>query len=483
MNRFTSHLVSFILTCNFLIAGHWAFSNDRLLSAQSEEQPSKEKQAKQLAEHIQKLIRQLDDDEFQVREKAEKTLIEIGPPAKKALEKAAESDSAEVKFRAKRALEKVRALSSRLRLVESVYHNNMTGMVSTTVSRDGKFLYAAGYRANAFTVFIRDTKTGTLKHLQTISDRNTMQGSVCLRLSPDGKYAAGTGFRSKSVLLFKRDLVTGKLGMLEVVQGNLGNQDRLEWPIECSFSPDSNFLYVVDPKGPGRGGGTGSVVCFRITKQHRLELVEVNNGKDNCFTGSRGLVMHPHGKTLYVPSSSRGLLTVLDRDPKTGKMNIRQILKDGENNIQSLNGVYYVACSSDGKFVYSCSGRFQGDQAVSVFKVAEDGSLSLVQELFNEQKGLRNCRGANEIHISPDGKHVCVAATVSGYVIDFQRDEKTGKLHDFETLRLIDEEGQLGPSGLGFSPDSRYIYAALEGAGEIAVLRFIDKKILSQGKR
>ncbi|MCH7686478.1 MAG: beta-propeller fold lactonase family protein, partial [Planctomycetes bacterium] len=245
-----------------------------------------------------------------------------------------------------------------------------------------------------------------------------------------------------------------------------------------TFSPDSKFLYVADPKGSGQGAGgaTGSIFCFRISDNDGLKLVQSHTGQDKCFTGTRGLTIHPNGKTVYVPSSTRGLLTVLDRDLQTGKLTVRQILKDGENNIQSLNGVYSVACTRDGKFLYSCSGRFQGDQAVSVFKVADDGSLSLVQELFNGQTGLHNCRGANEIHISPDGKHVCVAATVSGYVIDFQRDEKTGKLHDAESMKLCDEEGLLGPAGLGISPDGRYLYTALEGAGEIAVLRFIDKK-------
>jgi HEAT repeat protein len=61
-----------------------------------------------LTEKIQKLIRQLGDDQYKVRDEAGKQLIEIGRPAVPALREAMKSDDVEVKHRAGRLVETIR---------------------------------------------------------------------------------------------------------------------------------------------------------------------------------------------------------------------------------------------------------------------------------------------------------------------------------------------------------------------------------------
>lgn len=60
-------------------------------------------------ERIDRLIRDLGSDDFETREKATAELKKIGKPAVPALRKAAESDDAEVKLRAKKLLEDIEA--------------------------------------------------------------------------------------------------------------------------------------------------------------------------------------------------------------------------------------------------------------------------------------------------------------------------------------------------------------------------------------
>jgi hypothetical protein len=61
-----------------------------------------------LAEKVQKLIRQLGNDQYKVREEAGKQLVEIGRPAVPALREAMKGDDVEVKHRAGRILDTIR---------------------------------------------------------------------------------------------------------------------------------------------------------------------------------------------------------------------------------------------------------------------------------------------------------------------------------------------------------------------------------------
>jgi 6-phosphogluconolactonase (cycloisomerase 2 family) len=255
--------------------------------------------------------------------------------------------------------------------------------------------------------------------------------------------------------------------------------DGLRWALDGIFSPDSRFVYVIDPRGSGSqiatvDGQPGALTIFQITKDGKLQWIEAYRGQGDCFNGSRGIAMHPDGKTMFIPSSSQSLLTVVSRDEKSGKLQVKQTLRDGRNGVEGLEGVSSVACSPDGRFVYTSSGRFRGDNAIGVYRSGENGQLNKVQELFNGQAGLTKFEGGNEIHVSPDGKHVSVAATLSETILDFQRDEKTGQLGaaevtEFRTLEWLGP--RLGPAGMAISPDGKHTYVALESTGAIAIFK------------
>jgi 6-phosphogluconolactonase (cycloisomerase 2 family) len=121
--------------------------------------------------------------------------------------------------------------------------------------------------------------------------------------------------------------------------------------------------------------------------------------------------------------------------------------------------------------VYLSCGRFRGDNAICVFKLGEDGNLSLVQELVNGTAELRGYLGGNEILVSRDGRNVYAVASRSNSLASFQRDRESGKLTQMQAL--IHETEGVGPlqivSGLAISPDGKYVYAAAEGDGAISI--------------
>lgn len=344
--------------------------------------------------------------------------------------------------------------------VASVQRPELTGITSVAVSPDGRYLYTAAFQASTIGTFKRDPETGILTAPTFISDGRNLSGVVALRLSEDGNRAAATAFVSQTVTLFSRDPSTGELSVLDRARNGEDSVTSMFWPIDASFSPDGRFLYVISGKLPG------SLSVFGVSEEGDLSLIEESTGHDGCFADARGILLSPDGSSLYITSAGAHTLTVLDRDAQTGKVSIRHILKDGQE-ANGLGGAMRVTRSADGRYIYVSSGRFGGDNAVTVFSLRPDGSLQLVQELIGARGGLDLFTGGNEIYLSPDGFHVFVAGTLSGTVAHFSRDPDTGVLSLLEMLY----QGTGSAAGVGMDPEGNNLYVAAENEGAVTIYR------------
>jgi 6-phosphogluconolactonase (cycloisomerase 2 family) len=161
---------------------------------------------------------------------------------------------------------------------------------------------------------------------------------------------------------------------------------------------------------------------------------------------------------------------VLRRDADSGKLEVVQILTDGEDGVEAIAGAFRIACSQDGRHVYVSSGRFQGDQAISVFATQADGKLKLIEEHVNGVGDFTGFEGGNSIAISPGGTLVYAVGTMSDRLVRFQRDRETGKL-TFLGSQAVGEFVTPGAAGLCFSPDGKFVYIADENASAIVVLK------------
>jgi 6-phosphogluconolactonase (cycloisomerase 2 family) len=423
------------------------------------------------ASRIDMLIRQLDADSFSARQKAQMELAEIGEAAFEQLTAAAKDSSVERSQRATALLKEIRLGRLGLRHLSTVRHDGLLGAVTLVISPDGQFVYVPAFQGSAINVFRRDAITGSLEHQQSLVDGVQMGGVVTLRLSRDGKHAVAAAYRSKSIILLSRNANTGDLSIESVRQHEPDGELKLTWPIDAIFSTDGRFVYAVDDQG-------ASVIVFRVEEDKRLVLIETFQGEERCLDGARGLFPHPDGKTIYVSSRRPGTLTVLDRDPTSGKLGVRQVLRDEENDIHGLAGATETCVSRDGKFVYAISGRFEGDNAVNVFKVGADGKLTLLQELQCDQAGIQNLSGANDLTLSPDEEHLYVSGTTSCSVACFRRDRASGKLTYEATLQseATGVGAELGANGLQCSPDGRFLYLALENNSAISIFERTGKR-------
>jgi len=361
----------------------------------------------------------------------------------------------------------------KLEYVDHLTRDDLFCVTSIETSPDGEFAYAAAYNAFALTVFKRDKETGCLKHAQTISDREDLNGAVSARVSPDGRYVVCTAFRSNTVSLFERDRLEGTLKILDIVkQGERGGQG-LRWVIDTAFSPDSKFVYTIADLGRGR---RAALSVFHITDERKLQLVQesvqTNVGENKYFLGARGIAISPKGDSVYVAGNTASTLVVLDRDAKSGETTVRQIIEDEKGDIHGLGGAFAVTCSADGKFVYTSAPRWEGDNAICVFKKTADGTLSLVQEIFDGKDGVSGFVGGNELRVSPDGRNVYALGSQSNSVVVFRRNVKTGKLAYLQTVYDSEVVGRDGSaSGIEISPDGEYVYVAGESDSSIVIFK------------
>ncbi len=340
--------------------------------------------------------------------------------------------------------------------------------MKSVLSPDGKFLYASSWKLSSVVTFARDAQTGKLELKQTITDPDILAGVTGLGLSPDGNLAIATAFRSRTTVLYLKNRENGSLTRLDTARDGEGGV-RLGFPIEAAFSPDSKYICVLDEARVG-DEAQGAVVSFRAEDGKRVN-VGTDTGKTGCYAGTRGLAFHPDGKTLFVACNRAGTLVVADRDPVDGSTKVRQVIRDEEEDVHGLAGAMGVLVSRDGRYVYVNSGRFQGDNAVSAYRIGEDGRFKLIQEFSNGQGGLNGFEGGNHLGISPDGLNVYAAASRSGTVACFRRDPASGKLTLIKNISDGAPGDGLGAFGVFISPDGRFVYVPAEDKKAISVFR------------
>ena len=180
-----------------------------------------------------------------------------------------------------------------------------------------------------------------LTPVQELTDRENQQGVTGVRLSPNRRFAVSSAFRSQTISLFRRLHQDGTLERVSLARDG-DEYVTLRWPVDVAFSPDSSFLYVADAGGSSSSPGPGSVVTLCITAGGKLIGVDSNDGDGECFGNVRGIAVHPDGKTIVVAAAKSGTVVVLDCDQKTGKTSVRQIIKDGENDVLAIGGAMGV---------------------------------------------------------------------------------------------------------------------------------------------
>ena len=248
------------------------------------------------------------------------------------------------------------------------------------------------------------------------------------------------------VLTFRDDIKDG------TIDGGSEEANRLFRTSGVAVSPDGTQVFVTSAVD-------ASLTVFNLDAFGNLTFSQVIRDSfevDELF-GAFGIAVSPDGSQVFVTSTGDHSLTVFSRD-RTGTLTQQQLLKDGRDDINALEGAIDVAVSPDGTQVFVVS---LVDSAVTVFDRDESGNLAFRQAITDNIGGANELSGASGIAISPDGRQVFVTSREDAAITVFDRDE-SGNL----TFRQSIKDGQnganelFGASGVVVSPDGNQVYVA-----------------------
>ncbi|MBE9070379.1 DUF4347 domain-containing protein [Leptolyngbya cf. ectocarpi LEGE 11479] len=352
--------------------------------------------------------------------------------------------------------------------------NRLFGTSGVTVSPDGTQVFVTSAVDAALLVFDRDA-FGNLTFSQSIRDSFEVEelfGAFGVTVSPDGTQVFVASVGDHSLTVFRRE--NGTLTRQQLLKDGRDDIERLEGAIDVAIAPDGQQVYVVslvDSSLTVLDRDTSGNLTFRRT------FTDGVLGGGDELAGASGVAVSPDGTQVLVTSHTDGAITVFDRDA-SGNLTLRQTIKDGTGDVQSLFGASGVAISPDGQQVYVASAT---DAALTVFDRRADGTLSFAQviqdgddgaELFGGNSdlfasknvtGIPTINGFSSVTVSPDGQQVFVVSFADNALTVFDRDT-TGRL----TLNQViqDQDGRNGADelagvvGVALSPDNQQVFVA-----------------------
>ena len=146
--------------------------------------------------------------------------------------------------------------------------------------------------------------------------------------------------------------------------------------------------------------------------------------RSNCPPGSgpRHMKFHPGGAWAYVLNELDLSVSVFDYDAESGGMSIKQTIPTVSQ--EELDKEIFKSCSEirvhpNGEFVYAAN---RGHDTITVFSVAKDGTLKVVQ---NE-----NVRGATprNFNLDPSARWLLAGGQNSHTLASFAVDAQTGEI-------------------------------------------------------
>jgi 6-phosphogluconolactonase (cycloisomerase 2 family) len=350
--------------------------------------------------------------------------------------------------------------------------NVLEGAASVTVSADDQSVYVASEKSNIVSMFSRDLSNGLLTFQEFFQDGQDgidgLDGAKTVTVSSDDQSIYVASKNDNAVAVFSRDLNNGQLTFQQSFKDGQNGVDGLNGAQSVTVSTDNQSVYVASLKDDAvaifsRELGTGKLTFQEVLK----------NGQDGIegLDGVRAITISNNDQSVYVASRYDSAVVVLWRDPGTGKLTFQQILKNDQASIDGLDGAKAITVSPDDKSIYVAA---MEDSAVAVFSRVPDTNELIFQQIFKDEQigGIDKLSGARAIRVSADGQSVYVASFHDNALVVFSRDPDTGLL----TFQKAFTDGQDdiidgldGVREIAISADDQSVYVVSDKDDAVAV--------------
>jgi len=248
------------------------------------------------------------------------------------------------------------------------------------------------------------------KQFKKLADILVPYGGPCyISLSYDGNFLLLANYSSGSVAVVQLD----ESGMPERVTDSIlfeVEAPDVSHPHMIMHDPAGKHIYLTDL-------GLDRIIGYDLDI-NRGKLIQINDNVINLPKGSgpRHFVFNSSGTKMYLINELGSTIMVFDVD-ENGGLQLNQTLPSAGDGFTGRNYCADIHISMDGKFLY---GSNRGENTIVVFKIPEDGTLSLA--------GRVSCGGdwPRNFVIDPSGKFLLVGNQRSDDISVFIIDSKTG---------------------------------------------------------
>lgn len=297
---------------------------------------------------------------------------------------------------------------------------NITNPSFLTISPNGKFLYACTDTKlpnnGSVTAFKIDSINGKISLLN--KQPSGGENPVYLTIYKNNRFIINGNYSEGNVSVFTTN-EDGSLNpysqIIQFTDSSINKIRQEKAHIHSTvFSPKNDFIFLPDL-------GSDKIRVFSFDSTKSKPLLSADNLLVNSILGSgpRHFTFHPNGKFAYCVEELSGMISVYSYD--NGKLDsIQRIFS--YSKIQESYGSSDIHISPDGLFLYA-SNRWVEENTISIFSIDQNnGMLKLLGHQPTYGDHPRN------FTIDPTGRFVLVANLVTGNIVVFKRNLRTGKL-------------------------------------------------------
>ena len=300
--------------------------------------------------------------------------------------------------------------------------NDIENPFFIAISPSRQFLYAIdakqfGSKEHEFVSAYRiEGRDGKLTRLNRQTSRGT--ASCYLDVDATGKSVVVANYSSGSVasLPVLDDGSLAEIASFVQHSGSSVNPQRQKEPhAHCIvISPDNRFVLAADL-------GIDKILNYELeaeTAKMKPNATQPSAGLPPG-SGPRHLVFHPNGKRVYVINELKNTVTFFEYATETGVLIQRQTISTVPEDFAGISHTADFKITPYGRFLY---GTNRGHDSIAIFRIADDGQLSLVSIEPSLGKGPQN------LLITPDGRWLLCANMPGDNVAVFAIDASTGAL-------------------------------------------------------
>ncbi len=281
--------------------------------------------------------------------------------------------------------------------------------------------------------------------------------------SADSKflYVQGTGLG-----VFARDPATGALDWKFTYTAG-GQWDPIRpgflWGGDMVVSADNNYLYM--------GGGHAVSAFARDVLTGGLEFLATTSIAGlTPSEGPKRLVFSPDGKYLYTNSPGDNAVSVLAPNAGDWTLTVVETEKNGAGGVTDMGTPHDLAISPDGKHLYVAARKDDNTAAIAVFsRDASSGALTFLASYGAAPDG-SDPSFRIALDLSADGRYVFFTTDMPGAVVVFARDPATGLLSPVQTLSSANQIMLFQPMQITAHPSNGTVYVLSTSSGGIVVL-------------